>query len=406
AVAFDADGRPIDRTVQWLNLPQPPARATAVIEGGTRRADGLRHGAVARVRWESLAGAAPRAVDARFDGAPLAVEAPTTIALPAFDPAALHVLRVVLRFDDGVEAVAETIVGGRFGDDVASALTALPLLGGENRTPKVAALDGLVRFDDGAPATVAAVERGPVELVVVRDSGALDAIEMLIRLQRRDLRLRGGFAQGPPGNDWLRRAFPLRDAQYIRLLSARAEDRSGVRSTFAVFDSSPVYTPADAGLLWLLARAEREPPTADRQTLAYAVTVAGLSSTRRTGRRAVLLVLGPAPQDQSRFAAEAARRYLRELGIPLYVWQIGRPDADADAAARSAAWQPDNRIGDLLSLRRATDALASDLDRQFVAWVVGKHLPRSLSLVTADALPDNASRAQRRLRRRLALAGR
>ncbi len=70
------------------------------------------------------------------------------------------------------------------------------------------------------------------------------------------------------------------------------------------------------------------------------------------------------------------RRYLRALGVPLYVWVVGAKKG----AALYPEWGEVRAVRSLRDLRRAVRDLEADLKRQKILWVDGRHLPQSLEI--------------------------
>src|SRR6185436_1287352 len=122
ARALDAQGNEIARVQQWLNLPRPPAEVDILLENGPAGRP-----AAARLTWQTVTGESPLAVAVTFDDKPLAVGADGRIRLPAWEPETSHVLTAVLRFSDALTARRDVVFGGRYGDQVATELTAVPV---------------------------------------------------------------------------------------------------------------------------------------------------------------------------------------------------------------------------------------------------------------------------------------
>src|SRR5204863_4406612 len=67
------------------------------------------------------------------------------------------------------------------------------------------------------------------------------------------------------------------------------------------------------------------PPAGTYQRLTDAVAAAGLQAAAGSRARAVVLVLGPDPKDESAYRVDEVRRYLADLRVPLLVWNTGKP---------------------------------------------------------------------------------
>jgi len=212
-----------------------------------------------------------------------------------------------------------------------------------------------------------AVEQGDAQVIVVRDAGARDAFIGMAPPRRR--------IYGPPNtqlstNDRVRFLWP----------SPRYRDSSGVPAE--LFDSSRDFTRRDGGLLYLLSdlsfhgNQERS-----GQRLADALAVAGIEALAGNHPRAVVLVLGPTPEDGSRSKPASIRRYLAALRVPLYVWST----APSSASPAAAAWGPVEDVSTGTRLAIAVERLRHDLEAQHIVFLEGLHLPQSIALSPAAA---------------------
>ncbi len=361
ALAFDAERRLVGSAVQWLNLPRPPAEAEIVLAGG----EGGR-GLVATLTWESVTSAEPVAVRAFFDGQPLAVSDPAAIEIPVHDPGLLHFLRCELEFEGNLVTAAEATFGGAFTDRVDAEWMALPIeLDRDDRRLTATAAAGRFVDADGTVLPVLAVDKGTAEVIVVRDLAAQPGLDRLLRPRRL----------GTPSPRFL---APLKKDQRLRFLSAFPERVDRSEFSFDLFPAaSAEYSPRDGGLFWLLTQIRPQYGPLEVQRLADAVAVAGMGAAGRRRRRAVVLVLGPAPRDASQLAPADVAHYLGALGVPLVVWQVG-------GEGGATAWGAARPIDSIASLERATRDLARRLDRQRLAWIEGIHLPQSIRWTGGD----------------------
>jgi len=97
--------------------------------------------------------------------------------------------------------------------------------------------------------------------------------------------------------------------------------------------------------------------------MAEAVAVAGLRAIGESRRRAVVLVVSNR-QDQSSYPPAAVRRYLADLGVPLFVWSPTGPRPDL-----ADSWGEVDDISNITALRAAADHVRATLDAQRIAWV-------------------------------------
>ncbi len=364
AVARGGEGEELGRVRQWLNVPRP--RAEARFTFLERDVVGL--------TWQALDFDRPRRVNLFFDGAPLEARVPERIALPDHDRQ-IHFLRAELQFSDAVEAQAELVFGGRFGEQVTSELTAVPVVSRRRGVPKPKAMDGWLETRGGPrdagprPLRVAAVERAPANLVVVRELAGsnLGALKGLAGVRRTHS---GSMVEVPVGMrpfDRLRFVYP----------AAGARERPETKALLLMKSSRDVAGIGDGTLLTALTAAfdkQLEIP-APAQRLADAVAVAGLNAAAGDRPRAVLLIATGESRDTSQLSAAAARAYLRAIRVPLVVWNPspGRTD-------RLAAWGEIEEVSSLQRMAEAIGKLRQALDSQLMVWVEGGHLPNRVEV--------------------------
>jgi hypothetical protein len=427
AVAYDAGGTELARTRQTVNLALPRAEARAVLE----RADDGRAEAV-RLAWQSVHDAEPAAVEVFFDGEPVPVEDPRRIPLPEHDPGALHVVSAELSFAGGAQARADVAFGGDFGEAISTENTAVAVRVDSERALRGRGdAEGLVTVD-GEPLPVLAVEHERADLVFVVERSARDPLMSM----GWDLREREGapaYRQETPGPRRLPESGSPRGSRTLsipRSPAARSLSRSGLRADDRMFLMLPVAAPAPGatpydlfplsqpftsqhgGSAWVLTGYAG--PAAGRagQHLARAVVVAGIHAASGNRPRAVVLVLGPAPDEASPFSPAVARRFLARLRVPLEVWYVekswkamrgderrnfwksqeGVPrkarlfvrEFDEDRARRrdlaAAGWGTPRDVDSPETLLEEARRLRADLERQRVLWVAGLHLPGDVDL--------------------------
>ena len=118
-------------------------------------------------------------------------------------------------------------------------------------------------------------------------------------------------------------------------------------------------------------------PLAGDQRLADALAVAGLTAAGHRRRRVVLLALGEEPADGSQLDPAQARRYLETLRVPLVIWSL-----DPDAATERG-WGKTVDISSMGRIDGALRELRRRLDRQWIVWLDGVHLPQEIQLKDA-----------------------
>jgi hypothetical protein len=360
ARAFDAKGEEAGLARQWINLPRAPAEVEIVLE---RDASG--RAATARLAWESILGVRPNRVVVTFDGRALPL-AEKRVTLPAYDPQATHVLTAVLDYPNGVRSRSDVVMGGGSAGDARSELTAVPILVPGGKPPRPEALEK--RFWRGdQPLSVAAVEHGPAEVVLVRDLSSDEAAQAM----QRGRSLGSAFP-------FLGDRTSLAREDQIRILWPVARRIVNAGTSNELFETSREFSGKSASFRFLLTQVDYPGDGAALpRRLADAVAVAGLRACGSYARRAVVLVVGSAATDRSRYAAGPVRRYLERLHVPLSVWSLAPPGA---ASAAAAAWGEPQDISTLPGLVLAVEKLRKELERQSVVWLAGRYLPQDIAL--------------------------
>jgi stage V sporulation protein SpoVS len=117
-------------------------------------------------------------------------------------------------------------------------------------------------------------------------------------------------------------------------------------------------------MFWLLTRAlARSHNTSAERRFADAVAVAGIASMLHPRRRAVVAVLSSA-LDQSHYSPAVVRRYLDDIGVPLFVWSAAGPRPDV-----VSTWGAVDDISTEGGLSLATAKLSAAIVEQRIAWV-------------------------------------
>lgn len=366
AVAFDDAGHELGRDSSWINVPTARAEVTILPERDE-------HGRVtaARIEWASPEFERPRRLRARVDDQRVRVDDERRVDLSAFDPGRPHVLEVEVRFTRDVEARSELVFGGEFGGSHDSGLTAAPVVSLDDAgLPGVEQLQGWFAGPDGRPLRVAAVELPPATLVIVPHPGVRERLEDLRReLDQREREHRRGRA--PAASD-----LPGADALFVLLPEPVVMSGDGhVPSLLFPVNEAPLA--GDEGLLAAALAPDRSSMIVSDLRLANAVAAAGMRAARGNDRRAVLLLLGPEQPDASTLTAAAARRFLRDLRVPLVVWDLSgeRPP--------QPGWGAADEVDDVDGLDDAARALRYLMHQQRIVWLNGRHLPQDVVLTAA-----------------------
>jgi hypothetical protein len=365
AVARDSEGREIGRAVQLVNLPRSNAEVQIVFEMGDQgEAEAL------RVVTESGERLRPLAVFVTFDGRALTRGPGDRFVLPDHDPRQVHIVSAEAHFPGGLTARQDVTFGGTYGSRVATELTAVPVITEDRNGPLPEDLAGSFEVR-GTPLKVAAVERPGARLYLVRDHGAWPYLQRMGQvldrrsrnLSRRKMRQFRDLNEGSAGVD-----LPA-DSDAFHLVIANPTYSRGLM----LF---PIGQPLDIGrwdLPWLVTHLTNSEVSASRQRLAEAVAVAGVSAAGDGSPRVVVLVLSDNPTDIGLYEAAAVREYLKSLNVPLAVWSVGGGEPDG-------GWGPAEDISSPGKLAKASRRLLNDLERQWVVWVEGRHLPSAIEL--------------------------
>jgi hypothetical protein len=347
ARALDVSGREVARARQWINLPRPPAEVEIALEG--------RAGAPPRrVRrsWERLTHDPPIQTTLTLDGQDLPLDKDHRATLPSYEPSLPHVLTAELRFPSNVVARKDLIFGGE-GGEAHTELTAVPVaLRHGGRLPEPAGLQGWFVKDDGTPLKVVAVEEGPAELYLVRVPDA-DAVKARLGITSR---------RASP--------LPLKKGDLLRIVSPRPNSYKGDAGITELFDLSPHFRGQDGLRPYLVGGGFQK----EGEVLRYAdaVAVAGLQAMAGAHRRAVVLVLDDS-RDQSLWDPASVRRYLATIRVPLFVWSVSSHEP-------ARTWGETEAIYDTHGLERVFQKVYTELARQRIVWIEGRHLPQSIRL--------------------------
>lgn len=360
AAGFDADGKQLGTARQRVNLPHAPAAASIAIEeapGGKR---------VARLSWVCTFATKPSSVRLAWDNEKLTPPDPYRFELPSADPGSLHILRAELGFGRNVTAVAQAFVGGQGRNFTSAELTSIPVLPAGKKLPEPEALAGWF-LRGGKPVGVAAVEEGPADVVFVPDPEAEPALDRL--LAEREQSDWGVSVYGAAGLGRLAFALP-KDFSFLFALPAPTRyDATG----YQVFTAVGPFDYSDGGLLYAFRLARIDQPPRDSAKLKDVAAMAGTVAVRNGRRRAAVWILSEG-RDLSDPAWDVARRYLRTLNVPLFVWRVSKEGSSAKVAGGELDVSSEGK------LNKAISELAKALSRQRVVWLEGLFLPQAISL--------------------------
>jgi len=123
AVAYDADGIETGRARQFVNLPRPGAEVEIVLEAASSDAPEQ-----LRVITESSERLEPLAVFVNFDGRALLSSGDGRFPLPEHDRGQVHIISAEAHYPGGLTARSDVTFGGAYGSQVATELTAVPVI--------------------------------------------------------------------------------------------------------------------------------------------------------------------------------------------------------------------------------------------------------------------------------------
>ena len=363
AVAYDESGRESGRDAQWINLPDNNAEAAILPEF-----DEAGEVMAALLTWESAEFDKPRALRVRLDGEVVHVHPPYRVDLTAVSPEELHVLDVEFEFTPELCLKRQLAFGRGFSGDHTSGLTAVPVsLGDLEELPAADQMSGWFTVE-GKPLRVTDVEHADGRLVVVRDPGAEEMLKELSR--ERERQAKRERRRGAP------RTLDLLDERVeIRVLVPEPVAVAGRSRSTLLFPYSKNGVSGDQGILKAAAAPKNEQMLGAGLMLPDAVAMAGLHASEGNRRRAVLLILGPEREDVARLDPDHVRGFLRDLHVPLVVWDLSGPRGTGPQS-----WRPDREIETFDDFARATRRLRYALEEQRIVWVGGRHLPQDLAL--------------------------
>ncbi|HNX51515.1 MAG TPA: hypothetical protein PLS53_05215 [Thermoanaerobaculaceae bacterium] len=365
AVGRDAGGHEVARVRQRINLPRPAAEVEVSL---SRDPDGRVSGAT--LSWQKNDWKAPRKILADLDGESLPVLAAGRLSWLPSDPRSVHLLRVVLDFDDGVTANREVVFGLDVAAEAESALTGVAVqYRRAGDAPALADLRGKVR-DHEAQVRVVAVEKGNVQLAVVLDPNARNP---LISVLQRALANGGYFDRLLDGRDTLLAVGtePLLQGLPGGLTNA----------VFPVLGLPDCRSDELLRSFWLW-KGFRNQPAGSGIYLSGAVALAGLRAMATNQRRAVLLIAGEGALQVEPGSVRRTREFLASIGVPLEVW----------TPVPKGQWPEMSPWGELVDVSTSGGLFAADialkklLRRQRIVWLDGDHLPQDIEL--APGLDD------------------
>lgn len=352
ARAVDENGRELARAVQRVNLPHDDPSLEIVVERDDRGRE-----TAARLVWQSTDLKQPRAFSLKLDGRPLPL-VDRRAALPRLAPDVVHLLEASATSEVGRRSAA-LVIGGAFGERVATELVGVPLRTAGRRLAAAAA--SCLTGPGGEPVATHGLEAGGAEVFLVASDESRYALRRAMTPSFPSGRAGAGAAA-----PILRQPLPkLSRATFFwpELVAEARQLGDGRRAD--VFHHSPAMELSTGGF-WERIYTE-EPAAAVRRIAprtADATGVAVLAAAGTGRRRAVIVVVGDREADASQYGPEQIRRLARGLHVPLHVWTVSDTPAPG--------WGPTRAVtNSVRELREAHWALRADLDQQTIAWVEG-----------------------------------
>ena len=345
AIGYDEHGKEVARASQDVNLPRASAEVEILVKN--------EHGHPARVELvgRNRKHSEPTQAQLSLDGDLIPIGDDHTAKLPAVDRTHPHVLSAVMTFRDGEVAHGETIVSGGLGQSVSSDLT--PVMVTNDRRSDPQSLEGCFALD-GVPVRANAIERTNALVILIKDPDSA-----LPPAMRNNTSV---WWVSP-----LEREYELDADTSTRILWASPEQYAARgEPTYSLFSPTIDFSSTRFGVAWLITRSLM-PKVASNipRRFADAVGVAGLAAYQSGQRRAVVLLLENTA-DLSVNSPALIRRYLERLGVPLFVWSIGKTNA--------RGWGDVVDIKTRYNLITAVDAVKSALRKQRIAWVAADPL--------------------------------
>ncbi len=330
AIAYDGKGKEIARTSQIINLSRPAAELDIVITREGKKP--VQAELVGRHRLHK----APQSAKLTIDGTALRVGRDFRARLPAIDLVHPHIVAAEMQFEDGEIARRDIVLQTEFSSSVALEWTPLLVMTSGGKQPETP--DGCFTAA-GVPIKAGSVEKSDAFIVLVKDPATRAPLAAY-----GDLKFDAGTAE--------RILWPV----------SRPFNAPG-QPTAIAFPQS-VNHGKTATISWLLTqRLSPAPSATEPRQFTDAVAVAALSALERGQRRAVVLVVSKSP-DQSLYLPQIVRRYLEEVGVPLFVWSADGPRPDL-----AAAWGQVDDISVPGGLDAAFRRLDDALSRQRIVWL-------------------------------------
>jgi hypothetical protein len=335
AIAYDGEGKELARTSQVINLSRPAAEMEIVIRSEGKKP--VEAELIGRHRIHK----SPESAKLLVDGIAVRLGRGFRARLPDIDPSHPHILSAEMQFEDGEIARRDIVLQTGFSGSLASEVTPLLVTSGSGKQPEN--LQGCFSAG-GVPLNAGSIEKSEALVVLVKDPAMRAQL-----LPSPDLRLDSDTSE--------RILWPV-----SRPINAPGEPTAIAFPQYVNHGKLPTVS-------WLLTqRLSPAPSATEPRQFTDAVAVAAITSLERGRRRAVVLIVSNEP-DPSLYSPLVVRRYLEEVGVPLFVWSADGPRLDL-----AAAWGRIDDISTAAGLQAAVGRLNDMLSRQRIVWVAADPL--------------------------------
>jgi len=361
ANGLDVKGNLVDSIQQLLNYNRPSFEVVILLDppstGQSR---------TGRLVWRGALDDPPMSVTLQFDGRPLELDTRARFVLPPHDSGEIHILETLVEFDRQHSAHAVLTFGSLYGDNLTSALTAIPFRSPADRPWEAARVREWIAIQGRAP-DIFKTTGGPGSVVVLRGQ----EIERSIRGPRAQTYRRHPTAPGHRLQYEVGAISPL--------------PLKGQPGTFRLTDLGTMSR--QDGLRPILLRSRPLVPRrgADGRVLQKkgpkiwdALAVAGTQASASGQPRAVVLMLDSGKGDKSDLDSKGAIRYLQQIHVPVFLWSSHRvavETIESLGAVRTYVGSAD--------IDRLCIDVAEELASQTIVWLQGEYLPSDVEITPA-----------------------
>ena len=368
AIARDRSNREVARARQLINVPRSSSELQIALLGSQGE-----NPSAGRLIIGNPIFAEPEHVVVEFDGIPLEFESPSFIPFPDYDETADHIITAEVEFTDQSAAHAAISFSPRTSGKSGKRLTAISIEVEGGEEPTVESLKNAFQVK-GQNVGVDAVERSGGRVVLVRDQRATVDLGLLSRFS--DRRYSNARLSDLYRSTRITNARELKQGlcQFVFPIPVqRKADTGKLEKSFWV---SPQFRIEESGLHWVTTHINLRPAETagghEWQQIADAVVIAALQAAASGRPRVVVAAVGEETPDASTYGVGSVRNFLRALNVPLVVW------ATSPAAAKR--WGSESIIKNPKQFTTAAHDTERMLEKQWIVWLEGLHLPSDVTL--------------------------